>query len=71
VTGDDEAAIDDLVPALRALVADLGIPPLAAYGIGSSDVDTLVEQASRSSSMKGNPIRLAPDELAAALASAI
>src|SRR6185436_14555302 len=40
LTHDDGAALDDLVPALRALVADLGIPPLAAYGIGSSDVDT-------------------------------
>jgi len=53
VMADDRAAVHDLVPALRALVADLGIPPLAAYGIGSADVDVLVDHASRSSSMKG------------------
>lgn len=53
----------DPVPFLRALVRDLGIPPLAAYGLTAADVPALVEKASQASSMKGNPIRLTEEEL--------
>ena len=52
-------------------MTDLEIPPLAAYGVGSADVDTLVEQAARASSMRGNPIMLTRQELGAVLRAAI
>jgi alcohol dehydrogenase class IV len=63
LTGRPDATADDGVAWLRALVDDLRIPPLRTYGLGESDVDALVEQASRASSMKANPIVLTDEEL--------
>ena len=48
-----------------------GIPGLGAYGIEEKDFDTIVEKSSVSSSMKGNPIPLTPDELKAILVEAL
>jgi alcohol dehydrogenase class IV len=45
------------------LVSDLGISGLSSYGLKASDIDSLVEKAKNSSSMKGNPIVLEHDEL--------
>jgi alcohol dehydrogenase class IV len=71
VTGRADATASDGVEWLAELVADLAIPGLRAYGVGVSDVSALVEHASRASSMKGNPIVLSADELAAVLEAAI
>jgi alcohol dehydrogenase class IV len=63
VTGRHDATAEDGVAWLRALVEELEIPPLRTYGLGEADIDTLVEQASRASSMKANPIVLTEEEL--------
>lgn len=63
LTGRHDATAEDGVAWLRTLVEELRIPPLRTYGLGESDVDTLVEQASRASSMKANPIALTGEEL--------
>jgi alcohol dehydrogenase class IV len=69
VTGDADATCEDGVAWVSALVSELGIPPLRAYGV--TDVANVVEKASRASSMKANPIPLNAEELTEALTSAI
>lgn len=71
LTGRPTATAHDGVEWVERLVADLGIPPLRAYGLGPQHADALVRKASAASSMKGNPIRLTPDELKAVLLAAI
>jgi alcohol dehydrogenase class IV len=63
LTGNAGASADDLPPWLRELCRDLDIPSLRTYGLGREHADDLVEKAARSSSMKGNPIALTPEEL--------
>jgi alcohol dehydrogenase class IV len=46
------------------LCRDLRVPGLGRYGMTTADVPALVERAKRASSMRGNPIALADDELA-------
>jgi alcohol dehydrogenase class IV len=70
LTRDPRAEAEALVPWLRALVAELGIRPLGAYGLKPADYPAIVEKSARASSMKGNPITLTPDELTAILAGA-
>jgi alcohol dehydrogenase class IV len=71
LTGRDDARASDGVEWIRLLVAALGIPSLGTYGLGSADVDALVEQARRASSMKANPIVLTAKELREALEAAM
>jgi alcohol dehydrogenase class IV len=71
VTGRPDAVAADGVAWLAELVTELSIPALSAYGVGVSDVPALVELASRANSMKGNPIVLSSDELAAILHAAL
>ena len=71
VTGDEAARGEDAGPWLENLVADLGVPSLASYGVCESDVDRVVSAARGASSMQGNPIVLSDDELGAALRAAI
>jgi alcohol dehydrogenase class IV len=71
LTGHPTASAVDGVAWLRALVADLGIPPLRAYGVGVSDVGLIADQAARANSMKANPIPLTRDELCEILLTAI
>ena len=54
-----------------AIVRELGIPGLGAYGLTAVDVPAVVAQASQSSSMKDNPIALTTDELERILFGAI
>jgi alcohol dehydrogenase class IV len=63
LTTSPDATADDGVDWLRQLGADLKIPPLGAYGISCEDVAVICEKAGQSSSMKGNPLALTPDEL--------
>ena len=63
LTQQPHAIADDAVGWVAELVERLEIPPLRAYGIGESDWDGICEKASRSSSMKGNPIALTHEEL--------
>jgi hypothetical protein len=49
----------------------LAIQPLAVYGINEKDFAEIVEKASNASSMKGNPVELAKDELLGILQKAL
>jgi alcohol dehydrogenase class IV len=71
LTGRDDARASDGVEWIRGLVADLSIPSLDTYGLGSADVDVLVEQAQRASSMKANSIVLTAGELREVLEKAM
>jgi len=71
VTGRRSAAASDLVPALEALTAPLGIPGLSHHGISPADFSELIRQSRQSSSMKGNPVTLHDDELHHALSAAL
>ena len=64
LTEDPAATIAAGVSWLERLSRDLAIPPLAQYGFTPSDIDRVVPQAQRASSMKGNPIPLTDDEVA-------
>jgi alcohol dehydrogenase class IV len=71
LTGKPDAVPEEGVEWVRELCAELQIPPLSSYGIQEQDVPTLVEEASRASSTKGNPITLTMDELCEVLTSAL
>lgn len=71
LTGRAGAAADAAVAWLDDVVVALGIPRLSAYGVSAVDVPVICDRAGRASSMKGNPIALTPDELAAIVGAAI
>ena len=71
LTGDANSKADDFVNWVRKLVADLRIPRLCEYGIREEHVAELVVKAAQASSMKANPLVLAPDELAGTLRLAL
>ncbi len=70
LTGRSDASADDGVEWVRALCAELEIPPLRSWGITESDLPGVVEKAARASSMKANPLPLTEEELQAVLAAA-
>ena len=53
------------------LTAALQIPKLSSYGITADDLPTIVEKSINSSSMKGNPLPLTPQELEETLRAAL
>jgi alcohol dehydrogenase class IV len=71
LTGDPAATPKDGVRWVRALVAEMGIPPLRALGVTTGSIPELVAKASRASSMKANPLPLTADELTAILQAAL
>jgi alcohol dehydrogenase class IV len=71
VTGTHTARAEDAVEWLEALVEELGVSKLAAYGARDEDVTRVVAAARQASSMQGNPIVLTDEELAEALRAAI
>jgi alcohol dehydrogenase class IV len=62
---------DAAVEWLYDIVKRLGVPRLAELGVHAVDVPAIAEQAQRSSSMKGNPVALGADQLAAILEAAL
>lgn len=70
LTGNPAAGRADAVRWLAQTTSDLGIPPLRTYGVQPADFPAIIEKASRSSSMKGNPIALDEAELTEILQSA-
>jgi alcohol dehydrogenase class IV len=62
LTGQPAAGADDGVAWVRQLTSDLGIPPLASYGLAEADMAEVIEKASKASSMKANPIVLTTEE---------
>ena len=71
LTGRADARASEGVAHLDTMRRELGIPGLAAHGLGAQDVPDLVAQARRSSSMRGNPVELTDEELTDILSSAI
>ncbi len=63
LTGSEVATINDGVVWVQELCDALQVPPLSEYGMTQDDIPVLVEKASKSSSMKGNPVTLTSDEL--------
>ena len=70
VTGNENAAAEDGITWVRDLCATLRIPRLRDFGVTEKEWPALIENASLSSSMKGNPIVLERDELRTILARA-
>lgn len=70
LTGDAGASARDGVTWVVALVRALDVPGLGRYGLAEPEYDALIEKAGRSSSMKGNPVSLTPEELRDILARA-
>ncbi len=71
LTANPDAFAEDGIRWLHELCRDLGIPPLAAYGLTASDFPGIVALARTSSSMKGNPIELTEPELTAIMERAL
>ncbi|HMC60186.1 MAG TPA: iron-containing alcohol dehydrogenase [Candidatus Solibacter sp.] len=71
LTGRPHAGAEDGVQWIAHLCRRLEIPPLRTYGVTQADVGSLVQQAAKTSSMKGNPIVLTGEELREVIASAI
>ncbi len=71
LTGKAQANAEEGVEWVTELVKELEIPPLSTYGIQTGDVPTLVEKASKASSMKANPLVLTSDELREVLTRAL
>jgi alcohol dehydrogenase class IV len=71
LTGNPGAGADAGVEWTRNLVAELPVPRLGAYGIREEHVADIAAKAAQASSMKANPIVLAPEELAQTLRLAL
>jgi len=71
LTGSPDAEAGDCVDWALNLCKKLGIPGLSYYGVLEKDFSGLVQLASRSSSMKGNPIPLTSEELTEVLAGSL
>jgi alcohol dehydrogenase class IV len=71
LTDSASVAAEDAVAWTAELVSELAIPQLRSYGLKISNIDALISKGVASSSMKGNPIALQPDELRDVLAAAI
>jgi alcohol dehydrogenase class IV len=71
LTGDQRARAGDGLAWIRDLERRLGMPPLGSYGLKREHFPTLIENAARSSSMQGNPIKLTSDEMQEILEKAL
>jgi alcohol dehydrogenase class IV len=67
VCGEETAEARAGVAWVRELCRALSVPGLARWGVTEGDIPGLVEKAKGASSMRGNPIALSDDELAAVL----
>ncbi len=71
LTGSTAAAPEAAVQWLLETRSRLQIPGLARYGMRPEHIPAVVEKAQATSSMKGNPVRLSAEELAAVLEEAL
>lgn len=71
LTGHPDAAVYDGIAWVERLCQDLNVPPLGAYGLTEDEFPLLIEKAGKSSSMKGNPIKLTDEELEEILRQAV
>jgi alcohol dehydrogenase class IV len=61
--GTPRATAHDGVSWMQALCAALDVPPLSAHGVTEGDFPLIIEKAAKSSSMKGNPVKLTVEEM--------
>jgi alcohol dehydrogenase class IV len=71
LTGRADAAAEDGGEWVAALCSKLRIPPLSRYGVDVAAIPDVVAKAARASSMKGNPVLLAEEELTSILVAAM
>jgi alcohol dehydrogenase class IV len=71
LTGRPGASIQDGLAWIRETLALLGVPGLAAFGLGPGNADDIAATAMTSSSMQGNPVALSHDDLTAILLEAL
>jgi alcohol dehydrogenase class IV len=71
LTGNANSTADAGVAWVGELVNALRVPRLGSYGISSAQSGALVDQASKASSMKANPIALTREEMTEALERAL
>jgi alcohol dehydrogenase class IV len=67
----EDVAVEACVAVTTALVRELKIAALSAFGMGPSDVPEMVKLARQASSMRFNPVVLSDEELSSALSAAI
>ena len=71
LTGEWDATAEDAVTWVQELCAALKMPGLSTYGVKAADFATIIEKSTKSSSMKGNPIKLTAAELRGILMRAL
>ena len=71
VTGRNGAGAEDGVDWLRGLARRLAVPSLGDLGFTAAQTDEAVSKARQASSMKGNPVALTEEELAAIYRNAL
>ncbi len=71
LTGRDDATAPDGVVWVQDLCTALAVPPLSQYGLTEADFPTVVAQAQKASSMKGNPTPLSDEALTEILREAM
>jgi alcohol dehydrogenase class IV len=69
--GPEDDAAEVGVAQVRRLVLDLGLPGLSRFGVDETALPPLVEMARKASSMKFNPVELAPERLESILRAAL
>jgi alcohol dehydrogenase class IV len=63
LTGDSSAKANDAVTWVQELCLALKVPSMSQFGLRQEDFETIVTKAKKSSSMKGNPVKLTNEEL--------
>ena len=71
LTGKPGASVEDGLAWIGETVSLLGVPGLAAFGLGPGEADGIAAKAATSSSMQGNPVPLSHDELKAVVLQAL
>jgi alcohol dehydrogenase class IV len=71
LTGRREAGVEDGIEWVRALSAELSIPPLRAWRVTEADLPGVAEKAAKASSMQANPLPLTQIELIAVVRAAL
>jgi alcohol dehydrogenase class IV len=71
LTGRPDANAAAAIQWVHTICHDLAIPTLSQLGLAAEDIPSMADMARTSSSTKGNPIALTPDELVGVLEKAM
>ena len=71
LSGRGGAAPEDGVRCVFSLCEDLGVGPLGQFGLKREDIGAVAAKAVHSSSMKGNPVELSEEQVAAIIVEAL